>query len=135
MAHEIHENWDKFAELTLEEEGITVRTRVPRGPGGLRQSARVRGRLDLTAAARPLEVSAHGLPLDDDERRHRCDPEAFDEVWPLFLGDTVELERLVVPASLQNLSEESLGTPAGAGHTRVEEDQVRAGAARTDAAA
>ena len=29
--------------------------------------------LDLAAAARPLEPRAHGLALDDDERRHRLD--------------------------------------------------------------
>jgi hypothetical protein len=61
--------------------------------------------------------------LDDDERRHGRDAETLDEIWPVFLCDAIEPERLMVSPSLQNLSEESLGTPAGTGHARVEEDQ------------
>src|SRR6266540_4159022 len=80
-------------------------------------------RLDLTAATRPLEFRTHRLSLDDDECRHRRDSEALDEVWPIFLCDAVEPEGLMVPTSLQNLSEESLGPPARAGHARMEEDQ------------
>jgi hypothetical protein len=83
----------------------------------------VRGRVDLTATAWALELCANELSLDNDEGWHGRDPETFYEVWPIFLGDAVELERLVVLPSLQNLSKEPFRAPAGAGHARVKEDQ------------
>jgi hypothetical protein len=70
-----------------------------------------------------LELCAHDLSLDNDEGWHGRDPETFHEVWPILLGDAVELERLVVLPSLQNLSKESFCAPARAGHARVKEDQ------------
>jgi hypothetical protein len=80
-------------------------------------------RLDLSATTRPLEFRANRLSFDDDQGRHHRDPETVDKVRPIFLGDAVQPERLMVPPSLQNLSEESLGPPTGAGEARVEEDQ------------
>jgi hypothetical protein len=56
------------------------------------------------ATAGALELRAHDLSHDNDEGWHGRDPETFHEVWPIFLSDAVELERLVVLPSLQNLS-------------------------------
>jgi predicted oxidoreductase len=70
--------------------------------------------LDLPAATRLLEPGADDLVLDDDERRHRLDPEAFHEIGTFLLVDSVELERAVVPPALEHLREEAFGTAASA---------------------
>ena len=71
--------------------------------------------LDLPATARPLEAGADDLSLDDDERRHRGDAEALDEVGPFMLVDPVELERPVVAPALEYLSEEPFDPATRAG--------------------
>ena len=67
--------------------------------------------LDLAAAAGTHEATADELVLDDDERRHRCDAEPFDEVRALLLVDPVELERAVVAPALEDLGEEPVDAP------------------------
>src|SRR5213083_2840144 len=51
--------------------------------------------LDLAAAAGPLEASRDGFVLDDDEGRHRLDPESFEQVGMLLLRDLDDVERSV----------------------------------------
>src|SRR6185369_14703429 len=80
--------------------------------------------LDLPAAPRALEAGPHELVLDDDEGRHRRDPETLHEVGPFPLVDPVELEGAVVSAALEHLREEPLDAAARAGHGRVEEDET-----------
>jgi len=63
--------------------------------------------------------------LDDEERRRRRDAEALDEVRALLLVDPIELERAVVAPALEDLSEEPVDAPAGAGRWRIEKDQTR----------
>src|SRR5215212_10456637 len=79
---------------------------------------------DVAAAARRLEPPRHCLALDDDQRRHRLDPEVLEEIRTLFLGHADDLERPVVAATLENLREEPLDTPTMAGQCRMEEDEA-----------
>jgi hypothetical protein len=91
--------------------------------------------LDVAAAARPLQARSDLPSLDDDERRQLVDGEALDEIRPFFARDAVQPERAVVPAALQDLSEEALDSPALAGEGGVEEDEPRLavrGATRRD---
>ena len=67
--------------------------------------------LDVAATARALQSRCDRAILDDDQRRHRLDLEMLQQVRPLLLGDTHELERPVIPPPLKNLREEALNTP------------------------
>src|SRR5207244_4060070 len=79
--------------------------------------------LDLAAAARLLEPGLHDFVLNDDERRHRLYAESLDEVRPLLLVNTVELEGAVVAPALENLGEEPFDATTGARDRRIEEHE------------
>ena len=68
--------------------------------------------LYVAAAAWPFQTGADPLPLEHDERRECPDAETLDEVGPLLLRYTVELERAVVPPALKHLREKPLDSPA-----------------------
>ena len=94
--------------IVSSEEGAHGNSVSPAANEAMRYPSQRQEALDLPAAARPLEAGAHDLVLDDDERRHRRDAEALDEVRALLLVDPVELERAVVASALQYLGEEAL---------------------------
>src|SRR5262249_40460470 len=107
---------DRVDRLSLNPAGLAPACRLPRAATPSLESLQPGSEeaLDLPAAARPFEPGAHGLSFDDDERRHRPDREALDEVRPFLLVDAVELERAVVAASLEHLGEEPFDAATGA---------------------
>src|SRR5205823_4266471 len=64
--------------------------------------------LDVAAATRSLEPAGHGRSLDDHERRHLRDLEAFEQIRSFLLCDAHHLERPVISASLQHLGQEAI---------------------------
>ena len=82
---------------------------------------------DVAAAAWPIETGLDARVRDHAERRVVADPEPLREIRPRVHVDPDHVKGLVVPASLQHLSEEAVDTPRGAVGLGVEEQQPRTG--------
>ena len=131
MAKMIEQHWDRFAELSLQEEGIIVanddfgqvRGTASGPPSGLLVEPGREEALDVPAASWPLEAGRDGLVLDDDEGRHRLDLEPLEQVRMLLFRDHHDVERAVVAPPLQHLGEEPFHAPAVTRQARMEEDE------------
>src|SRR5437868_601996 len=80
--------------------------------------------LDVFASAGE-QTSLHAAVLDHAQRRQLFDAKLLRELGPLVDVDVVDLERFVVPASLEHLREVRLDAAATARLVRVEEDEAR----------
>src|SRR5262245_42589147 len=80
---------------------------------------------DIPATARPFQTTGDRLAFHDDESRHCLDLEVRQQIRPLLLRHTHDLECPVIAAALEHLREETLDPPAMPGQARMEEDKPR----------
>jgi hypothetical protein len=82
--------------------------------------------LDIDAAAGVAEAALDALALDHHEGGEGVDPEAPVKIGTRARFHALEHERLVVPAALEYLRDESVDAAAASGRIRVEENEPRA---------
>ena len=81
--------------------------------------------LDRLHAAGRFDPSALSAALDNDDCRDRADAEALDDLGMVLDENADELERVVVPASLEDLGQVGVDVSRAAGGLAVEVDEPR----------